>query len=226
MRNEQNNSRDNRYDEREPRWLHEQRHGERSSRGNYRTNTHFNAGYDIGSNDPTSFNTSEDHSYTSQQGRFQPGGATYSGDDYTRNSRSQSDNMYGMSYVPNDDRNSSRHYDPRADYSNSDYDDMRQKGRSHDRYGMPDERFGHDVSRRGNQQDPYLGRSSRGDYESYRRYEQGNSMYDNDYSTGFAGRNHTEGRDHFGEDRYYSNLDRWNGETRRRDRYDNDRNSR
>lgn len=226
MREDRNNNRDNRNSESEPRRLHDLHHGNRSDRGNYTTNTHFNAGYDIGSNDPSSFNTREDHSHMSRQGRFQVGGATYSGEDFTRNRGSQDDNMYGMTYIPNDDHNSYRHYDPQADYSNSDYDDLRQKGRSRDRFGMPDERFGHDVNRRGNRDGEHLGRSSMGDHESYRRYEQNNRMYDNDYSTGFAGRNFTPGTEHFGEDSQYSQSERWQGENRRRDRYDDNRGNR
>lgn len=218
MRNDREMYRNRDDREEEPRWLHEQRHGNRSDRGNYTTNSHFNAGYDIGASDPSSFNTNEDHSHISSQGRFQAGGATYSGDNFTQNREFDGDNMYGVTYMPDDDHNSYRHYDARADYRNSDYGDFRQQGPSRERYGMPDERFSHDVSRRNGQENEYMGRSSMGDYESYRRYEQDNRMYDNDYSTGFAGRNHTPGRDHYGEDSHFSNLDRWQHENSTRDR--------
>lgn len=156
------------------------------------------------------------------QGRFQAGGAHYSGPDYTSGSRS--DNPYGMNYFPEDDHNSGRHYDPQADYSDRDYDDLRQQGRSDYRYGMADERFGHDVRRGGNDN---WARGSRGDEESYRRYEQGNRMYDNDYSTGFAGRNYARGEKHYGEGQYYSEMDRWQGQSGENyDRYMRDRDRR
>ncbi|WP_018478216.1 hypothetical protein [Pontibacter roseus] len=222
MRDNREENRDNR--NREPRWVHGHHHGENSDRGNYTVDSNFNAGYGEQEDDfydTRSFNTNTDHGYTYPQGRYQVGGAQYSGEDYTRQNRGGQDNPYGMTYVPNDDHNSDRHYDPRADYSNRDYDDLRERGRSRERRGMPDESFGHDVSRGNRDQNSYLGHASMGDYESYRRYEHGNRMYDNDYSGGFAGRNHTEGRDHFGEDSSYSNLDRWNqGSERRHDRYE------
>lgn len=227
MRNDRNGNRGNYNSYDEPRWLHEQDHGENSRRGNYRIDSHFNRGYGAADNDfrdETSFNTNTDQGYTSRQGRFQVGGANYMGEDFTRNSNN--DNPYGMSYTRDDGYNSGRHYDARADYSDRDYDDLRENRRPRDRYGMADERFGHDVSRGGNNRNDFRGHSSPGDYESYRRYEQGNRMYDNDYSGGFAGRNFTEGRDHFGEDSSYSNVDRWNGSNnQRQDRY-NDRDRR
>ncbi|WP_187261453.1 hypothetical protein [Pontibacter beigongshangensis] len=205
--------------EEEPNRLHEQRHGHNSDRGNYTTDSHFHPGtgraFDKDFYDQRTFNSNADHGYTYPQGRYQAGGATYGGDNYMHSQRSAQDNPYGMTYTRDDGYNSGRHYDPRADYSHSDYDDLRQQGRSSDRRGMADERFGHDV-RRGGGDDRSLGHSSMGDYESYRRYEQGNRMYDNDYSGGFAGRNHTEGRQHFGEDASYSNLDRWNDHNDRR----------
>ncbi|MFD2245191.1 hypothetical protein [Pontibacter ruber] len=230
MRHDRNNNRDerNRNRDEEPRWLHEQRHGHNSDRGNYTIDSNFNLGYggaaDKDYGDQRTFNTNADQGYTYPQGRYQVGGAQYSGDDYTRNSRSSEDNPYGVTYVPQDRHNSYRHYEANADYSNKDYDDLRRKGRSHERYGMADERFGHDVRHGRDRQNEYMGHSSPGDYESYRRYEYGNRMYDNDYSGGFAGRNHTEGKPHFGEDTYYSNLERWQGQSNQRhDRTDRDR---
>ena len=226
MRNNRNDNRNYQDRNTEPRWLHEQDHGENSRRGNYSIDSHFNRGYgnyEDDYRDDTSFNTNVDQGYTTRQGRYQVGGATYMGEDFTRDNNSE--NPYGMTFKPQDRYNSTRHYDSRADYSNNDYDDMRHNNRPRDRYGLADERFGHDVNRGGNSDDQYLGRYSRGDYESYRRYEKGNRMYDNDYSTGFAGRNYNDQRDQFGEDRHYSNLDRWNGGSdQRRDRYsDRDR---
>ncbi|WP_114782293.1 hypothetical protein [Botryobacter ruber] len=206
------------YRNQEPQWLHEQRHGH-SDRGHYTLDSHFNMGYGEGADnnygDQRSFNMNADQGYMSPQGRFQPGGAPYSGEDFTRNRNISRDNPYGMSYTRHDGYNSGRHYDARADYSNHDYDNLRHN-RSHAPYsGMADERFGHEIHR-GDRNEPYMGHSSIGDYESYRRYEMGNRAYDNDYSGGFAGRNHTEGRSHFGEDSYYSNLDMWNDQNRSR----------
>ncbi|SIT82353.1 hypothetical protein [Pontibacter indicus] len=212
MRNNREENRDDR--NMEPRWAHTHHHGENSDRGNYTVDSRFNSGYGGQENDfydTRSFNTNIDHEFGSRQGRFQPGGAQYSGEDYTSSRGRRNDNPYGMSYMPNDDHNSGRHYDPRADYSSRDYDDLRQQGNSWTRSGMANERFGHDIGR-GDRD--FQGHSSMGDYESYRRYEMNNRMYDNDYSGGFAGRNHTEGREHFGEDSHYSNLDRWGQENR------------
>lgn len=225
MRNNREENRDNR--EMEPRWLHGHHHGENSDRGNYTVDSRFNIGYGSQENDfydTRTFNTNTDHEYGFPQGRYQVGGAQYSGEDYTRGRRRRKDNPYGMSYVPNDDHNSGRHYDPQADYSSRDYDDLRRQGRPWERHGLADEQFGHEVNHRGRNRGDYRGHSSIGDYESYRRYEMGNRMYDNDYSGGFAGRNHTEGRPHFGEDSTYSNLERWNqqnnqGRDRRDDRH-------
>lgn len=214
MRNRRDNDqRDDRRDV-EPRWLHGHHHGENSDRGNYTVDSHFNIGrgeYDQDFMDSSSFNTNDDHAYKYPQGRFQVGGAQYMGEDFTRQRRNNTRNMYGMTYVPDDDRNSQRHYDPRANYRKSDYSDLRRQAEPRSRYGQADERFGHDVSRRS--KDPYLGHASMGDYESYRRYEQFDPRYDNDYSGGFAGRNYTEGATHYGEDSYYSNLDRWRSES-------------
>lgn len=210
MRDERrDNSRDNNSDnrDREPRPLHGHHHGQNSDRGNYARDSHFNRGY--GNNafsqwgDDSSFNGNADQSQMYPQGRFQAGGAQYSGDDYTRGNSSP-DNPYGMSYFKEDDHNSFRHYDSRADYSDKDYSSFGNNGPSHYRSRMADERFGHDVRRGGD--DGNWDRGSRGDYESYRRYEQGNRMYDNDYSTGFAGRNFTEGETHFGEGSHYSDM--------------------
>lgn len=220
MRNNRNDNRNNYERENEPRWLHEQDHGENSRRGNYRIDSHFNRGYgeqDDDFRDETSFNTNTDQGYTTRQGRYQVGGATYMGEDFTRNSNS--DNPYGMSYTRDDGYNSGRHYDSRADYSDRDYNDLRENNRPRDRYGLADERFGHDITRGEGRDSNYLGHSSRGDYESYRRYEQGNRNYDNDYRGGFAGRNYTDNQHQFGEDRNYSNRERWNeGNDQRQDR--------
>lgn len=205
-------------------WLHGHHHGENSDRGDYTIDTHFNRGQGDNSysqyGDPSSFNSNADQSQMSPQGRFQSGGAQYSGEDYTRNSHS--DNPYGMTYTPHDDYNSDRHYDSRADYSNHDYDDLRRQGPSHYRYGMADERFGHEV-RRGNNDGKWAS-DSRSDDESYRRNEKGNPDYDNDYTTGFAGRNYSPGEIQYGEGSYYSNLDRWNHEQndQRRNRQEQD----
>jgi hypothetical protein len=226
MRNNRNDNRDN--NNLEPRWAHGHHHGENSDRGNYTVDSRFNSGYGGQEDDfydTRTFNTNIDHEYGSRQGRFQPGGAQYSGEDYASQRRRRNDNPYGMSYVPNDDRNSGRHYDPQADYSNRDYDDLRQQGNSWTRTGLGDERFGHDVGRKRGEQG-FQGHSSMGDYESYRRYEMNNRAYDNDYSGGFAGRNHTEGRDHFGEDSSYSNLDSWNQREGKRQRRSEDRHNR
>ena len=216
MRNKREENRDDR--NMEPRWAHGHHHGENSDRGNYTVDSRFNSGYGAQEDDfydTRSFNTNIDHEYGSRQGRFQPGGAQYSGEDFAGQRRKRKDNPYGMSYVPNDDRNSGRHYDPQADYSNSNYDDLRRPGNSWTRSDKYDESFGHDVSRRRRRGDQgFQGHSSIGDYESYRRYEMNNPAYDNDYSGGFAGRNHTEGREHFGEDSHYSNLNRWGQENR------------
>jgi hypothetical protein len=224
MRNNREERRDDRNDNLEPRWLHGHHHGENSDRGNYTVDSHFNIGYGEQENDfydTRSFNTNTDHEYSSPQGRYQAGGAQYSGDDFTGRDRGGQDNPYGMTYTPDDGYNSDRHYDPRADYSNRDYEDMRRQGRSRERYGMADEKFGHEVNRNDRDRGNYLGHSSMGDYESYRRYEMGNRMYDNDHGGGFAGRNFTEGRDHFGEDSTYSNLERWNQRSdQRHDRYE------
>ncbi|TXK26983.1 hypothetical protein FVR03_21385 [Pontibacter qinzhouensis] len=203
----------------EPRQLHEQRHGNNSDRGNYTTDSHFHPGtgraFDKDFYDQRTFNSNADHQFSYPQGRYQAGGATYSGPDYGRDQRAHDDNPYGMTYRRNDGYNSGRHYDARADYSNTDYDDRNHPGRSNERTGMEDERFGHEV-RRGGGNDRFLGHSSPGDYESYRRYEQDNRMYDNDYSGGFAGRNHTAGREHFGEDSSYSSMDSWNDKNNQR----------
>ncbi|GAB3539013.1 hypothetical protein GCM10027443_35030 [Pontibacter brevis] len=220
-RNDRDRDRD-----REPRWLHGHHHGQNSDRGNYVRDSHFNRGY--GNNafshwgDDNSFNSNADHSYMYPQGRFQAGGAHYSGEDFNDRGNYSDDNPYGMTFTPERDENIyNGQYDSRGDYSNRDYSDeaLGNNGPSDYRYGLADERFGHDVRRGGN--DGNWDRGSRGDYESYRRYEHGNRMYDNDYSTGFAGRNYARGEDHFGEDTRYSNMERWRGESdQRSDRYD------
>jgi hypothetical protein len=68
--------------------------------------------------------------------------------------------------------------------------------------------FGHEVARGGRDQER-MTRGDRGDYESYRRYEQGNRNYDNDYTTGFAGRNYSD-RPHYGEGTRYGDNDNIN----------------
>ncbi|WP_276495726.1 hypothetical protein [Pontibacter litorisediminis] len=212
-RNENYRRREDYQEDRDARWLHDHHQGQNSDRGNYTVDTHFNRGY--GTNrasqygDNTSFNSNADQWQMYPEGRFQAGGAQYSGEDYTRGSRG-SDNPYGMTYVPNDDHNSGRHYEPQADYSDRDYESLRRQGRSDYRYGMADERFGHDV-RQGNH-DGNWARGQRGDYESYRRYEQGNRNYDNDYRGGFSGRNYAQGERHYGEGSRYSDLDNRQGE--------------
>ncbi|MBC5991365.1 hypothetical protein [Pontibacter cellulosilyticus] len=208
--------RENRNRDTEARWLHEQDHGQNSDRGNYTIDTHFNRGY--GRNeysqygDTSSFNDNADYRQTSSEGRFGPGGARYTGEDYSRNQNSN--NPYGMSYIPSGRYNSGRHYDARADYSDQDYDDLRRNRAPQSSSRMPDERFGHDV--RSGSDNENWSRGSVGDYESYRRYEMGNRSYDNDYSGGFAGRNYTPGATHYGEGSYYSELDRWQHESQPR----------
>lgn len=216
MRNRQDDYRD--HNEQDARWLHNHHSGQRSDRGNYNVDTNFNRGY--GSNaendwtDTNSFNANADQDQMARQGRFGVGGARYSGQNFAQDS-SSSDNMYGMTFSPRNAYNSGRHYDPRADYSNSDYSDRGDNSNQRrDDYGMPNERFGHDVSQ-GNRSENQA-RGSRGDYESYRRYEQNNRMYDDDYSGGFAGRNYSEGQTHYGEGSHNSNLDRWNQESENR----------
>src|SRR5690606_28553597 len=113
--------------------------------------------------DTRSFNTNIDQEYGSRQGRFQPGGAQYSGENFTGQRRSRNDNPYGMSYVPNDDYNSGRHYDAQADYSNRDYDDLRRPGTSWTRSGQYDESFGHDVGRSRRGSESFQGHASMGD---------------------------------------------------------------
>lgn len=214
------NRRADRYEDREhrnrdteARWLHEQDHGQNSDRGNYTIDTHFNRGY--GRNeysqygDTSGFNDNADYRQMSSEGRFGPGGARYTGEDFTRNQ--DSGNPYGMSYIPSGRYNSGRHYDARADYSDHDYEDLRRNRSQQSSYRMPDERFGHDVRTGGDNEN--WARGSVGDYESYRRYEKGNRSYDNDYSGGFAGRNYTPGATHYGEGSYYSELDRWQHES-------------
>lgn len=208
-RRENYNRQDNYRSDRDARWIHGHHQGQNSDRGNYTVDTHFNRGYGDASDsqygDTRSFNSNADQWQMSQQGRFQPGGAQYSGDDYARGS--SSDNPYGMSYVPRDGHNSGRHYEARADYSDRDYSDLRRQGQSTYRTGMADEQFGHEV-RRG-RDDGNWARGSRGDYESYLRYEKGNPNYDSDYSIGFAGRNYARGEKHYGEGQFYSQSDRW-----------------
>ncbi|MEJ8802039.1 hypothetical protein [Pontibacter sp. H249] len=197
------------------RWLHGHHHGQNSDEGNYTLDSHFNRGY--GRNDfeqygdVASFNSGDDQQNIYPEGRFGPGGASYAGEDFSRRSQN-SDNPYGMSYIPRGRYNSGRHYDSRADYSDQDYDDLRRNREPQARYRMADERFGHDV--RHDRDNENLARGSVGDYESYRRYEQGNRNYDNDYSGGFAGRNYTPGATHYGEGSYYSETDRWQHESR------------
>ena len=115
-----------------------------------------------------------------------------------------------MSYTKDDGYNSGRHYDPRANYRNSDYSDLRRQNEPRDLSREHDERFGHEIGRRKDAN--YMGHSSIGDYESYRRYEQNDRRYDNDYSGGFAGRNYNQDAQQFGEGNYNSNLDRWRSE--------------
>ncbi|WP_266205394.1 hypothetical protein [Pontibacter kalidii] len=216
MRDERNGNyrrQENYQEDRDARWLHDHHQGQNSDRGNYTVDTQFNRGY--GTNrasqygDTRSFNSNADQWQMYPEGRFQAGGAHYSGQDYARGS-SGSDNPYGMTYVPDDDHNSGRHYDPQADYSDRDYEDLRRQGQSDYRYGMADERFGHDV-RRGDNSGSWA-RGQRGDYESFRRYEQGNRNYDNDYSGGFSGRNYARGEQHYGEGQRYSDMENRQGQ--------------
>jgi hypothetical protein len=218
MRKNREDSRD--YENMEPRWAHGHHHGENSDRGNYTVDSRFNSGYGAQENDyydSRSFNTNIDQGYESRQGRFQPGGAQYSGEDFAAHRHPGRANPYGMSYFQDDDYNSGRHYDPGASYRNRDYDELRHPGISRVRPDTYDERFGHEVSRRRDRDaQAFRGHSAIGDYESYRRYEMNNPAYDNDYSGGFAGRTHTEGRDHFGEDTTYSTMSDWSQDNRKR----------
>lgn len=201
----------------EPRWLHSQQHGQNSDRGNYTIDTHFNAGY--GRNDydqfgdTSSFNEMNQARQMAPEGRFGPGGSRYTGEDFSGRRRND-ENPYGMSYIPSGRYNSGRHYDPRADYSDRDYEDLRRQGNPQGGGTRMDERFGHSV-RTDHDRDNWA-RGSVGDYESYRRYEMGNRSYDNDYSGGFAGRGYTEGAPHYGEGSYYSELSRWQHEAQQR----------
>ncbi|PRY15474.1 hypothetical protein CLV24_10295 [Pontibacter ummariensis] len=215
----------------EPRWAHGHHHGQNSDRGNYVRDSHFNRGYGDNANsqygDTNSFNSNADQSQMYPQGRFQAGGATYAGDDYTRGNRGSfsEDNPFGMTYIGDEGLNAGKKYDPNVDYSDRDYDDLRQKGRPDYRYGLADERFGHDV-RRG-QDESNWSRGSRSDYESYRRYEHDNDMYDNDYSSSYGARNYSRDVPHYGEGQYYSNMERWDRDNRRFGRPDDrDRNIR
>lgn len=205
--------RENRERDTEARWLHGHHHGENSDRGNYTVDTHFNQGYGRSEysqfGDKASFNENADYRQMSGEGRFAPGGARYAGEDFSRRGQN-SDNLYGMSYIPSGRYNSGRHYDARADYSDHNYDDLRRNREAGSRYRRPDELFGHDVRSGGDNEN--WARGSVGDYESYRRYEMGNRSYDNDYSGGFAGRSYTPGATHYGEGSYYSELDRWQHE--------------
>lgn len=213
MRNRRENDQRETRNDVEPRWLHGN-HGNNSDRGNYRIDSHFNRGrgeYDEDFLDRSSFNTNDDHRGSSPEGRYQVGGAQYAGEDFTNQRRRQrKDNMYGMNYTKDDGYNSGRHYDPRANYRNSDYSDFGRQNEPRDLSRERDERFGHELSR--GDRGEYLGHASMGDYESYRRYEHFDPRYDNDYSGGFAGRNYSEGETHYGEGSYYSNIDRWRGE--------------
>lgn len=214
------NRRRGQYEDREDRnrdadahWLHGHHQGQNSDRGNYTVDTHFNRGY--GRNeydqygDNASFNSNAYYRQANDEGRFGPGGANYAGEDFSRRGQN-TDNPYGMTYIPSDRYNSGRHYDARADYSDHNYDDLRQNRQTGTPYRRPDERFGHDVRSGGDNEN--WARGSVGDYESYRRYEMGNRSYDNDYSGGFAGRSYTPGATHYGEGSYYSELDRWQQE--------------
>lgn len=227
MRNKQENDYRNNRSDTEPRWLHSHHHGENSDRGNYTVDSHFNRGrgeYDEDYLDDASFNSNADQGYMYPQGRFQAGGAQYMGQDFTRQGNSSDDNMYGMTFTPQNRFNSGRHYDARADYSNSDYSSYREQREPRNPYGMADERFGHELNR-DRRNDDYSGHSSMGDMESYRRYEAHDPNYDNDYRGGFASRNYTPGATHYGEGSYYSNLDRWRGEQDRGDNYGRSRGS-
>ncbi len=211
MRNRRENDyRDNRR-EAEPRWLHGHHQGENSDRGNYTVDSHFNRSrgeYNEDYLDSNSFNSSDER-------RNLSGGAQYAGEDFIQSRRRNSGNMYGMSYTKDDGYNSGRHYDARADYRNSDYSDLRRQEEPRDFSRDRDEMFGHDIGRR-RRNDNYMGHSSIGDYESYRRHEYGNRNYDNDYSGGFAGRNYTPDSSQYGEDRSYNSQDRGRNNNRNR----------
>lgn len=228
MRNNSSDYRNNRDNDTDARWLHGHHHGQNSDRGNYTVDTHFNRGYGRNAysqyGDNASFNSNADARQMSSEGRFGPGGAQYAGQDFAGQNRDQG-NRYGMSYEPSGRYNSGRHYDARADYSNRDYDDLRNNEAPRTSYSRPDERFGHDVRSHGDNE--RMARGSMGDYESYRRYEQGNPNYDNDYSGGFAGRNYTPGATHYGEGSHNSNLKRWQHQRdEQRERYLRDRDRR
>lgn len=201
-------------EEREPRWLHNHHQGYNSDRGNYTIDSHFNRsrgdmGYsDFGATDSFRPFSEEDQRY--HRRRMDHGGAHYAGDDYTSD-RKRTDNPYGMTFTPRDDYNSGRHYDARADYSDRDYDDIRRgSGREYSSAYDEDQNYGHDIRRGGGNEN--WARGSIGDYEGYRRHERRNPNYDNDYSGGSAGRNYSEGRPHYGEGRYNSELERWSGQ--------------
>jgi hypothetical protein len=194
------------YDDREPRWLHPHHQGQNSDRGNYTIDSHFNRSHGDMDNSQygSSYNFEDDERQDRMRRRSEPGGAHYAGNDYTRGRRE--DNPYGMSFTPSGEYNSGRHYDPRADYSDNDYDDIRRSGRPYNSPYNESEQFGHDIRRGDNDN---WARGSIGDYESYRRNERGDSNYDNDYSGGFADRNYSEQRPHYGEGQYNSEFDHW-----------------
>ncbi|MCJ8167371.1 hypothetical protein MKJ04_21195 [Pontibacter sp. E15-1] len=208
--------------EREPRWLHGHHHGQNSDRGNYSPDSHFYRGYEDSPytqyRDDSRFNSNEDRRQMSPSGRFRPGGARYSGPDFTRGNAGAPDNPYNMSYPKRDGYNSSHHYDARADYSrrgNTDFG-MNLSGEENRRYGRGEERFGHEVRR--NNQDDRWGRDSRRDFKSYSQNEAGYTNYDDDYTPGFAGRNYSEDAMQYGETRRF--LSRWDDRNRNTDDYD------
>ncbi|MDX5345943.1 MAG: hypothetical protein LPK19_01740, partial [Hymenobacteraceae bacterium] len=78
------------------------------------------------------------------------------------------DNPYGVRYVDRTDYNSGRHFDPRADYSNSDYSRGRDSGRGGYNYGGSNRDFGHEVNYN---TEGFQNRSPyQADYESNQRY--------------------------------------------------------
>lgn len=104
---------------------------------------------------------------------YRPGGAQYTGHDYTGN-RSSARNPFGMTFMPDDDYNSGRHYDSRADYGNTRYDSDR-GSRDFGYHRRGDEIFGHDISRRG--QEDFYHNQRQMDYESDHRYNRPHNRY-------------------------------------------------
>jgi hypothetical protein len=208
-RKEQRDYTMSRGEEDDARWLHGHHQGYNSDRGNYTVDTHFNRGYGRSEyeqyGDKSSYNTNEAYRRMSDDGRFTPGGALYGGQDFTRRGPEQN-NPYGMTYIPSDNYNSGRHYDSRADYSDHNYDDLRNNQQVYRPDRLQDEGFGHDV--RSGRDNSNWARGSQGDYESYRRDHKG----ERDNRQNFYGRNNSSDSSSFGGRGNAGDLDSWQGQ--------------